>query len=60
MRGKRFIIANRNKPFAEFRPLTSEEESKHEVIFGVLKGRFKVESNFNAPVPDFERDFYGE
>lgn len=58
MKGKSFIIAFRNQPFAEFRPIQKAKPSQ--LTFGVLKDQFKVPDDFNASVPEFERDFYGE
>lgn len=58
MRGKSFIISIRNRPFAELRPLTTKTNTK--IHFGVLSGAFKVPEDFNAPLSDFEKQYYGE
>jgi antitoxin (DNA-binding transcriptional repressor) of toxin-antitoxin stability system len=59
MKGKSFIIAIRNKPFAELRP-HEPYSVERKVIFGVLKKQFKVPDEFNAPIDEFEKEFYGE
>lgn len=58
MKGKTFIIAIRNKPFAELRPLDSQPPAP--LRFGVMKGKFTVPDDFDAPLVEFEKDFYGE
>lgn len=57
MKGKSFIIAHRNKPFAELRPL--EAQAHTPLCFGVLRGEFEVPSDFNAALDEFEKSFYG-
>lgn len=57
MKGATFIVSMRNKPFAEFRPLS--EQRVGPLRFGILKNAFHVPKNFNAPLSDFESDFYG-
>ena len=56
LKGRSFIIAMRNKPFAEIRPLTPKGGR---IVFGTLRGKFQVPDNFDAPIEDFERNFYG-
>jgi antitoxin (DNA-binding transcriptional repressor) of toxin-antitoxin stability system len=56
MAGKSFVICIRNKPFAELRPLQVAEASK--IRFGVLKKEFELPDDFNAPLSDFEQEYY--
>ena len=60
MRGKKFIIAHRNKPFAELRPI--EDSKKKRIVFGILSKRFKftLPEDFNDPIEDFEKSYYGK
>lgn len=58
MRGKSFLIAVRNRPFAELRPLPAKTPRK--LVYGVLEGMFTVPEDFDAPLPEFESDFYGK
>ena len=53
--GERFIICNRNKPFAELRPLPQTGERP----FGLARGRIRLPDDFNAPDPEIERLFEG-
>jgi antitoxin (DNA-binding transcriptional repressor) of toxin-antitoxin stability system len=57
-RGKSFIIAMRNKPFAELKPI--DPKTKKKLVSGVLKGQFEVPADFNSPVEDFEAVYYDE
>lgn len=57
MKGRSFIIAHRNKPFAELTPL--KQPLRLPLRFAVLKGQFDVPDGFNQPLPEFEKDFYG-
>lgn len=56
--GHSIIIALRNRPVAELRPLP--QSRKKRLQFGVLKDKFSIPRDFNAPLPEFERAFYGE
>lgn len=58
MSGKRFVIAHRNKPVAQLIPLY--EATSTNLKFGVLKGEFKIADDFDAPLVDFEHEFYGD
>ena len=57
MKGKKFTICFRNKPFAELIPLPDVNFSV--IKFGVLKDQFTVPEDFNAELKDFEKDYYG-
>lgn len=55
--GGRSTIALRNRPVAELRPLRQVSTTK--LVFGVLKNRFNVPDDFDAPIASFEDDYYG-
>ncbi len=56
-KGESFLFCNRNQPMAR---LVGLEKSDHNrpLRFGSLKGRFRVPDDFDAPLADFEKDFY--
>lgn len=60
LRGASLIISIRNKPFAEFRPITSTKvgQFKYGVLKDSLKG-YELPDDFNDSLIDFEADFYG-
>ena len=58
--GAHFIICGRNRPLAELRPLTGGAASGTPLRLGVLRGQFSVPPDFNLPLEDFERDYYGD
>ena len=53
--GERFILCDRNKPFAELRPLQVGGRRP----FGLARGRIRLPEDFNAPDPEIERLFEG-
>lgn len=55
--GEIIILCERNKPIAEIRPLAQPVRRK--IRLGVLKGQFEVPDNFNEPMAEFERIYYG-
>jgi prevent-host-death family protein len=57
-KGETVIICERNKPIARLAPLAKDAPGKT-LRLGIWKGQFRVPKNFNAPVQEFERDFYG-
>ena len=57
LKGRSFVIASRNRAFAEFRPLTTQSGGK--LKFGLLKGKFSIPEDFDSPLGEFEKDFYG-
>ncbi len=59
-RGKRFILCARNRPVAELRGLATTSDTPVPLKLGVLKGRFTVPDDFNQPLREWERSFYGE
>ena len=58
LKGESFIIALRNRPFAILQPLQQGLKPKA-LRFGVVRGKFRVPADFNAPLADFEKSFYG-
>ena len=59
LRGASLVISIRNKPFAEFRPISSTKVSpfKYGVLNDSFKG-FELPDDFNDSLSDFESDFY--
>jgi len=55
--GETIILCERNKPIAEIRPLP---KAKRKVRLGLYEGQFVVPDGFNAPLTEFEGEFYGE
>jgi antitoxin (DNA-binding transcriptional repressor) of toxin-antitoxin stability system len=55
--GERFILCDRNKPFAEIRPLPTDSSGRRP--FGQARGRIHVPDDFNDPVPAMEDLFAG-
>lgn len=56
-KGHRFILCDRNKAFAEIRPLAGARGGQRP--FGLAAGRLAVPDDFNAPDPDIEALFEG-
>jgi prevent-host-death family protein len=54
--GDDVIIARNGKPQAR---ITSLVPAKGKIKYGLLKGKFKVPDDFDAPNPDIEALFYG-
>jgi len=52
--GETFILCERNKPFAELRPLAAAAQAAPKREIGVMKGWFPVPANFNEPDPELE------
>lgn len=50
MQGEEVIIAKAGKPAAKIIPFTAEEKVK--CRFGVLKGKVKIASDFDDPLPE--------
>ena len=58
--GASLIVSIRNKPFAEFRSISSENSKPFK--FGTLKSTFKsfrTPDDFDQPLVDFESSYYG-
>lgn len=56
-RGERIILCDRNKPFAELRPLRLTAEGRRP--FGLARGLIEVPENFNEPDREIEELFGG-
>jgi len=56
VRGEDVILARNGKPQAR---ITSLVPAKCKIKYGLLKGKFTVPDNFDAPNPDIEALFYG-
>ena len=56
-RGERIILCDRNKPFAEIRPLRLTPEGRRP--FGLGAGTLTVSDDFNEPDPEIQDLFEG-
>ncbi len=56
--GKRIILCNRKKPFAEIRPLNLTPEGRRP--FGLARGHIHLPDDFNKPDPETEALFMGQ
>jgi prevent-host-death family protein len=52
--GETIILCNRNKPFAEIRPIDATSRPS-----GLAHGKLKLPNNFNEPDPEIEALFSG-
>ena len=52
--GETIILCDRNKPFAEIRPLPDPNKSAPKRVLGLMKGMCPVPANFNDPDPELE------
>ena len=57
-RGERIVLCDRNRPFAEIRPLPTTEDGRRP--FGLARGKIHVPDDFNEPDPEIEALFHGE
>ncbi len=57
-KGERFVLCDRNKPFAELRPLPLTSEGRRP--FGLAAGFFEVPDDFNEPDIEIEALFTGK
>ncbi len=55
--GEHFIIAERNRPIAMLTPCVDESKGIRPVL-GLLKGQLSIPTDFDAPMEEFENDFY--
>ncbi|MES2708974.1 MAG: hypothetical protein V4726_20430 [Verrucomicrobiota bacterium] len=53
--GETIILCDRNKPFAEIRPLGLPAASLSKRPLGLMQGWFPVPDDFNAPDPELEQ-----
>jgi antitoxin (DNA-binding transcriptional repressor) of toxin-antitoxin stability system len=49
-KGETIVLAKRNVPIAEIRPLVAPRKSKRHI--GLVKGKFRVPRTFFEPLPD--------
>lgn len=52
--GETLILCDRNKPFAEIRPLADPDRPRPKRELGLMKGWFPVPENFNEPDSEVE------
>ncbi len=57
--GQQFIIADRNKPVAVIGPAPQPHSCVRPKL-GLMTGQATIPDDFDAPLNDFENDFYGE
>ncbi len=57
--GETFVLCERNRPVAELRGLP-DNNRETPLKLGVLRGKFDVPADFDAPIPEFEKHYYGE
>ena len=57
-RGERFILCDRNKPFADIRPLRMDDSGQRP--FGLARGAIHVPDDFNEPDPELDALFSGK
>ena len=57
-KGETIILCDRNKPFAEIRPLRVPPQGRRP--FGLAKGMLRLPDNFNDPDPEIEALFEGK
>ena len=58
--GETIIICDRNRPFAELRPLPAATGLHSRRPFGLAKGQRRLPEDFNKPDPEIEALFCGE
>ena len=56
--GETVVLCERNKPFAEIRPL--DRKGKAARVFGLSKGVFKLGPEFFEADAEIEKMFYGD
>ena len=56
--GQTIILCDRNRPFAELRPLPKRSPARRP--FGLAKGRVSLPDDFNDPDPEIEALFMGK
>lgn len=56
--GETIVVCDRNRPFAELRPLPRRRRAQRP--FGLAHGLLELPSDFNAPDPEIEAMFNGE
>jgi antitoxin (DNA-binding transcriptional repressor) of toxin-antitoxin stability system len=56
-KGEHFVIADRNKPIAMISACPNELTGVRPK-FGLMAGQISIPDDFDAPIDDFENDFY--
>ncbi|MGI8603433.1 MAG: type II toxin-antitoxin system Phd/YefM family antitoxin [Verrucomicrobiales bacterium] len=56
-KGETIILCDRNKPFAEIRPIGDSVKKPKKRKLGLMKGWFPCPDNFNDPDPEMEADW---
>jgi antitoxin (DNA-binding transcriptional repressor) of toxin-antitoxin stability system len=56
--GAVFVISNRNQPMAKLGPATDDDRGRCPKV-GLLAGQCRISEDFDAPLPDLEKDYYG-
>ena len=56
-RGEEIVIAKAGRPVARLLPFAERPKRR---IFGADRGKVWIADDFDAPMPEFERRFYGE
>lgn len=59
-KGDVFIIADRNRPVAQLGPANDSTHLGVCPKIGLLKNQCSIAEDFDAPLPEFEQDYYGE
>ncbi len=57
-KGEKYTICERNTPVAILEKIQSDKFKKLKP--GLLKGTFKIPKDFDKPLLEFEKDFYGD
>jgi antitoxin (DNA-binding transcriptional repressor) of toxin-antitoxin stability system len=54
--GERVVIARAGRPLVELKPYVAARPR----VSGLWKGRVRIARDFDAPLPELERDIYGD
>ena len=57
--GEEFVISNRNRPIALLRGVQDVDRGVRPKL-GLMDGRVRIPDDFDAPLGEFERNWYGE
>jgi len=55
--GEEVVIASQGKPVARLAPIAKDLPAR---VPGTEKGKIWIAPDFDDPIPDFEKEFYGE
>lgn len=56
--GEEVVIARDGKPAVRLTPIPAEEGTWASRVVGMWTGQVWISDDFDAPMPDFEADFY--